>query len=500
MIRAFNYKVVTLQTDSAYNALPRAFPQFRADWCSLARLRSKISKLSGIYSEPYDCCKHSCHAFTGPYFELESCAFCDTARRDSAGHPIKQFHYLPLVNRLAAENRNPERAKLILYRSEHVQVPGEISDFCDSELYRNLLGKKVVINGKEYGHTYFSDPRDIALGISFDGFCPFKKRNQTCWPIIAFNYNLPPEIRFHQENIIPLGTIPGPKQMKDTNSFLVPLVEELEELARGVKVYDVLKDELFIMRAYVIIAFGDIPAAAKLMNMKGHNSLFPCRFCNIKGVRCVESGSRALYVPLYRPDGSYNPLELPLRTHDEFTRKAMAVTSAENAAEEGRLAKASGIKGISALSCLSSISFPHSFPPDIMHAFFENIFPQLLDLWTGDYKGMDQGVHEYELQPSVYKAICDAIVLSGDTIPAAYGCRVPNPNTDRGSFTAESWSIWGLMIGPVLLQNRFLDEQFYVHFIKLISLINLTLQLSITTDEVDQLKVGMAEWVTEFEE
>lgn len=361
IIRAFNYKVATLQTDSAYNTLPKAFPKLQKDWCSLARLRSRIAKLSGICSDPYDCCRHSCLAYTGPYEDLETCVFCGAERRDLAGRPVKQFHYLPLVNRLAAENRNPERAKLILHRSSHVHVPGEISDFTDSELYRNLLGKKVVINGKEYGHTYFSDPRDIALGISFDGFCPFKKRSQTCWPIIAFNYNLPPEIWFHQENVIPLGTIPGPKQMKDSNSFLVPLVQELEELARGVKVYDVLKDELFIMHAYIVLAFGDIPAAAKLMHMKGHNSLFPCRFCNIMGVRCTESGSRALYVPLYRPDDSYDPLDLPLRTHDEFMRKARAVASAETAAEEGRLSKASGIKGISALSCLSSVSFPNSF-------------------------------------------------------------------------------------------------------------------------------------------
>ena len=59
---------------------------------------------------------------------------------------------------------------------------------------------------------FFSDPRDIVLGFSTDSFGPFKKRNKTAWPLIIFNYNLPPKERFQKENIISLGTIPGPKK------------------------------------------------------------------------------------------------------------------------------------------------------------------------------------------------------------------------------------------------------------------------------------------------
>jgi NTP pyrophosphatase (non-canonical NTP hydrolase) len=83
--------------------------------------------------------------------------------------------------------------------------------------------------------------------------------------------------------------IPGPKQCKDLNSFLIPLIEELLELAEGVESSKVACDAdddneaeaggRFWLRAFLILLFGDIPAVAKLLAMKGHNAVVPCRAC-----------------------------------------------------------------------------------------------------------------------------------------------------------------------------------------------------------------------------
>ena len=51
-----------------------------------------------------------------------------------------------------------------------------------------------MIGGVCQAHKFFSDECDIALGLSLNGFCPFKQQNQTCWPLILFIYNLPPDI------------------------------------------------------------------------------------------------------------------------------------------------------------------------------------------------------------------------------------------------------------------------------------------------------------------
>ena len=96
----------------------------------------------------------------------------------------------------------------------------------------------MTIGDEQIPMWFFSDPRDIALGLSKDGFGPFKKRTKTAWPLIIFNYNHPPKERFKKENIISLGTIPGPKKPGDMDSFLWPLVQELLQLEIGVSAFD----------------------------------------------------------------------------------------------------------------------------------------------------------------------------------------------------------------------------------------------------------------------
>ena len=107
--------------------------------------------------------------------------------------------------------------------------------FFNGTNYNTLRKIHVTLGGEKQSHKYFEDPRDIALGLSTDGFAPFKRQKHTCWPLILFNYNLPPEIRFLiQHIVICVGVIPGPKKPKDFDSFLWLIVEELLELSSGV--------------------------------------------------------------------------------------------------------------------------------------------------------------------------------------------------------------------------------------------------------------------------
>ena len=82
------------------------------------------------------------------------------------------------------------------YRGEFVSEEHIVKDIFDGENYKRLKQENVTIGGVRQTHKFFSDKRDIALGLSLDGFCPFKRRKHTCWPLILFNYNLPPDIRW----------------------------------------------------------------------------------------------------------------------------------------------------------------------------------------------------------------------------------------------------------------------------------------------------------------
>jgi hypothetical protein len=124
---------------------------------------------------------------------------------------------------------------------------------------------------------------------------PFQRRNKTCWPIILFNYNLPPEICFQKKYCIHVTTVPGPKKPWDWDSFFWPLAQELIQLELGVKAFDVIGQVLFLLHGHLILVFGDIPPMALVMCMKGQNGICPCRICDIRGVRF---NSHTYYVPL----------------------------------------------------------------------------------------------------------------------------------------------------------------------------------------------------------
>jgi hypothetical protein len=56
----------------------------------------------------------------------------------------------------------------------YVHDPTKVTDIFDSTHYTSLLGKFVTIGDEELPAWFFSDPQDIALGLSTNGFCPFK--------------------------------------------------------------------------------------------------------------------------------------------------------------------------------------------------------------------------------------------------------------------------------------------------------------------------------------
>ena len=71
----------------------------------------------------------------------------------------------------------------------------------------------------------------------------------------------------------------------------------------------------------------------------------------------------------------------------------------DTAAEEEQITKSTGIKGILLLSHLTSLFFPISFPFDFMHLIFENLIKNLVLLWTGNFKDLDEGSGDYVLSP-----------------------------------------------------------------------------------------------------
>ena len=95
-----------------------------------------------------------------------------------------------------------------------------------------------------------------------------------------------------------MDIIPGPHQSKDLESFLAPLDDELALLADRIPTFDALTGCHFLLHAYTIFKNGDIVAMERVLNLKGHNGLSPCRSCKIHGVCNISARGTVYCVPL----------------------------------------------------------------------------------------------------------------------------------------------------------------------------------------------------------
>ena len=505
-LRLFTLKLEQPLTEHVIDQISR-LPSYNVQ--SLYHIKMLVDKLSKLSTVDYHCCVESCVTFTGPHAELAACPLCKRPHYRSDGKtPQKVFHYIPLIPRLLSFYLNYELNERMQYWAEgHPQAKQESggwkTDIFDGVHYRGLLKKEVTIDSHCLGHKYFEDPRDIALGFGTDGVGPFCRRKATCWPLLMFNYNLPPTECFHDKNVICLGKVPGPRKPKDMDSFLYPAAQELLLLAVGVEAWDAVREEIFTLCAFLVTVFGDIPALPMLLCVKGHNARSPCRLCTIEGVCIPKSPQTTYYVLVSRkniipsqPD--VDPANLPLQSHESFIAQAKEVQSAESNAEADRLAFKYGINGVPLLSVLNSLSLPLSTGYEFMHLVFENLLPNLALLWSGNFKTLNQD-QPFVLDQHVWEDVGALAAASKSTLPSCYGAAVPNIATNRSSFSAEAWSQWGLFIGPVILNHRFKHIKYYNHFCDLVRLVNLCLQYQLSDDELLEIRTGFIEWVRKYE-
>jgi Transposase family tnp2 len=173
---------------------------------------------------------------------------------------------------------------------------------------------------------------------------------------------------FTRKNIISLALIP--KKPLNLDSFLWPVVQELLQLEIGVSAFDALLQSIFILHAFLIVVFGDIPAVLLIMHIKGHNAIAPCQMCEIQG---RKPGTKTHYVLLDRSffpgsQDSYNPSALLLRNHASFLKQAEMVQSASTSKDFDKFSTKFGIKGVSFIAQCIKLPLVSNFIPLRLHA------------------------------------------------------------------------------------------------------------------------------------
>ncbi|GJY60354.1 uncharacterized protein Tco_0461011 [Tanacetum coccineum] len=182
----------------------------------------------GLPCEKIHCCINGCMLYWDKDIDATICKFCK--------HPPKHMRW----------------------HDEHVQTDGEMFHPSDAEAWKHF----------DRIHPPFAlEKRNVRLGLCTDGFQPFGQsgKQYSCWPIIVTPYNLPPWMCMKDPYMFLTIIIPGPKNPKQMlDVYLQPLIVELLVLWKGVRTYDVSKEQNFLMKAALLWTISDFLAYGML--------------------------------------------------------------------------------------------------------------------------------------------------------------------------------------------------------------------------------------------
>ncbi|XP_060200677.1 uncharacterized protein LOC132628944 [Lycium barbarum] len=271
---------------------------------SFYEAKKTIKKLCLDYVK-INACPNDCMLYWEDDVNAETCKYCHTSRwkpenesnkyhapttskkqNKKRKKPAKILRYFPVKPRLQRLFMCSKIAEHMSWHVEDGNKDGTIRYPRDGEVW-----KRFDTTFPEFA----SDPRNVRLGLSGDGFNPFgtMSTNYSIWPAVLVPDNLPPWLCMKQPNFILSMIIPGPRTTgNNIDVYLQPLIKELNELWReGVDTFDSSKDEMFRMRAALMWTVSDFPGLDILSGWNTHTGL-ACPSCNFDTEPCLLRHSR----------------------------------------------------------------------------------------------------------------------------------------------------------------------------------------------------------------
>jgi len=306
---------------------------------------------------------------------------------------------------------------------------------------------------------------------------------------------------------------PGPAQPRNLDSFLLPLVEELNLLEEGVAAYDAQNKETFLLKAHLVLLTGDTPGVSKLLHFVGHIGKVPCRACKIYGTpykvafnyQDGRDGEKThYYFPLIPPTRfppafplesklKYAKLQalpidrLPLRSHEGY------LSDGERSMEDERKSSESGVKGVSILASLGTVTIPESCPFDVMHLVFMGFVRDLCKLLNGSFfKSKELNRHSGRMSENDWKEL--GVDMARIEAPVSWGRYPRNIEKYMKSFKAEELFNFLVHYLLPLTFGRVLAKT-YQALERLVLAVSLSVSYEITHDEITEIEQHLEAFV-----
>ncbi|KAK1610453.1 hypothetical protein QYE76_045348 [Lolium multiflorum] len=220
---AFNAILLILALQYPNSSIPKSYEE----------ALSIVGRL-GLGYESIHVCPNNCVLFRKDYAKENNCPKCKASRwKDADGRrkiPEKVLRHFPLIPRLQRMFLSKEQSKEVQWHKlKRQDVENDLSHPADGDAWKDF---------DNIHKDFAADARNIRLGLATDGFNPYgnMSNSYSMWPVFVVPYNLPPWACMDQSNFMLALLIPGPSSPgKDFDVFMEPLMEELQELWKGVK-------------------------------------------------------------------------------------------------------------------------------------------------------------------------------------------------------------------------------------------------------------------------
>lgn len=510
---------VTVETFNAFRdgALER---HPNAPFPSFYKTKKSLEQLTGVCTIETDMCPNSCIAYTGPFSELDKCPYpkCGEPRYDQAKlrqgicEARAKFSTIPIGPYIQALWRHPETAEELKHRRKHHGTASE----AESEQWEDIF------HGSDYANLVRDGvikPTDMVLLFSIDGAQLYAHKASDCWIYIWVILDLRPGLRYKKKFVVPGGFIPGPNAPKNTDSFTFVGFHHLAVIQReGLPIWDSSTCELFICYLFLLLSTADGPGQQHMSGSNGHNARIACRFfCGLEGRHRFQAPQ--YYPAALRPTNSPNGaaerpdvnLQRDLRdspsSATSIQQYEMAMTHLLMSKTKTEYKQRQTEVGFGKPSILSGLPRclppPRVFPGDLMH-YILNIGDLLSGLWTGklDKVYPPDHVNTWPWRVLIGDAWTQHGAAVADSIhylPNEFDRAPRNPVEKINSgYKAKEWQHWLFGLGPALLYGL-LPPAYWANFCKLVHVVRLLHQRSISKNELKVAYKLVLEFTYEFE-
>ena len=387
--------------------------------------------------------------------------------------PRKVYCYRSIVHSL----KDMAKRKGFLDKCNHWRAQARegmgsmMGDIYDGRLWKEL---KTI-----HGRPFLALPNNLCLSLNIDWFNPFKETPYSVGAIYLVVLNLPRNERFKEENVILVGTIPGPNEPKQhVNTFLSPLVQDLQMLYDGITFQNPSTILGYTtIRATLACIVCDLPATRKVCGFSNFNAAYGCSKCKKKFVT-PAFGSKPLY-------NGFDCNNWTARNMSDHKCKAQECLEARTNSQRTAIWRECGVK-YSELLLIPHLNIIRCHVIDPIHCVFLGLAKHTIQRWKD--RDILRANHFSLLQEKV-----DSIVP-----PSKIG-RIPRKiESSFASFTADEWKKI-ILIYSVFALNGIIDDAHYKCWCLLVDSCSIFCQPIVSTSRIDQGHTLLVEFCKLFE-